>query len=153
MWRWSQLLIPAGQAIMVFSTYVEMILSSWEFGSVLESILHVCGDDPKGLCTGVYHFAYSPRMWRWSSVIATHFLQDKVFSTYVEMIPCFIISQSMEVSILHVCGDDPLTCLLGLAQLQYSPRMWRWSWPENQVYLNRTVFSTYVEMILSQQKL
>ena len=68
-------------------------------------ILHVCGDDPKGLCTGVYHFA--------------------VFSTYVEMILTVLISISSLESILHVCGDDPTVLVSWRQSLQYSPRMWR----------------------------
>ena len=46
MWRWSQWHVMALKQVLVFSTYVEVILllyvESWNF----QSILHVCGGDP-----------------------------------------------------------------------------------------------------------
>ena len=69
----------------VFSTYVEMILSLAELRMLLQSILHVCGDDPCFLilmtivywgilhvcgddpsssCCRISLILYSPRMWR-----------------------------------------------------------------------------------------
>ena len=51
-----------------------------------------------------------------------------VFSTYVEMILCFLKWQTWQHRVLHVCGDDPTALKIEVID----PR----------------VFSTYVEMIL-----
>ena len=50
--------------IIVFSTYVEMILNLVNYAVSYASVLHVCGDDPKGCLLPVIHFKCSPRMWR-----------------------------------------------------------------------------------------
>ena len=50
---------------------------------------------------------YSPRVWRWS-------LPELIF-------------KSIRVSILHVCGGDPLDIDVPGSGTQYSPRVWRWS--------------------------
>ena len=49
--------------------------------------------------------------------------------------------------ILHVCGGDPTPS--GYVDLTngYSPRMWRWSYLDINVYEATQVFSTYVEVI------
>ena len=72
-----------------------------------------------------------------------------VFSTYVEVILGNATLHWWYTSILHVCGGDPIwqSVLLWLAQ--YSPRMWRWSYPPWQAYGSYRVFSTYVEVILA----
>ena len=49
---------------LVFSTYVEMILL-WAMSVLhVDSILHVCGDDPKTRQSHIVELVYSPRMWR-----------------------------------------------------------------------------------------
>ena len=59
--------------LLVFSTYVEMILEVVKNTTSAFSILHVCGDDPKCFSwandpipchTVCLRFMYSPRMWR-----------------------------------------------------------------------------------------
>ena len=89
-------------------------------------------------------------MWRWSLVFLYRSIHKLVFSTYVEVIPYVIFEPVFLSSILHVCGGDPRIPREVLHPIQYSPRMWRWSYfiafpPE----LMR-VFSTYVEVIRSQ---
>ena len=51
--------------------------------------------------------------------------------------------------VLHVCGDDPKWFASSPLHVKCSPRMWRWSWFEKKWCWCRKVFSTYVEMILS----
>ena len=89
------------------------------------------------------------------------------------MIPCLSYIHAFQNSILHVCGDDPLSPIWTLFNGSYSPRMWRWSynaWARDKagrgilhvcgddpyvLLLNnfrRLVFSTYVEMILLENR-
>ena len=128
MWRWSLIALFLLFAIKVFSTYVEMILPLSIFHSLLVGILHVCGDDPEA-----------------TAVLAA---TKEVFSTYVEMILRKSNNWKSLNSILHVCGDDPISNWDITVNIEYSPRMWRWSltWYISQSPI--TVFSTYVEMIL-----
>ena len=86
MWRWSQQKLQADELVRVFSTYVEVILSSADLKTIANSILHVCGGDP------IWHInrriinRYSPRMWRWSWTYRGISKCPSVFSTYVEVI-------------------------------------------------------------------
>ena len=50
--------------ITVFSTYVEVILNLCQWAELLQSILHVCGGDPKTYSYPDGFGKYSPRMWR-----------------------------------------------------------------------------------------
>ena len=86
MWRWSWWTCQCWRLELVFSTYVEMILT-WFLAAVFCSgILHVCGDDPTYICRVSTRSMYSPRMWRWSSAYRMPLDNIMVFSTYVEMI-------------------------------------------------------------------
>ena len=107
MWRWSLEVGNETMVMMVFSTYVEMILAGAALLWLLRRILHVCGDDPKQNTISFEIAVYSPRMWRWSQL--TDALKDSlsVFSTYVEMILVIYTIFIFVWSILHVCGDDP----------------------------------------------
>ena len=48
-----------------------------------------------------------------------------VFSTYVEVILERRIFMTQEISILHVCGGDPVIGGISKTIGGYSPRMWR----------------------------
>ncbi len=48
-----------------------------------------------------------------------------VFSTYVEVILNELNATKQHISILHVCGGDPMLILHQIAPSGYSPRMWR----------------------------
>ena len=127
MWRWSLHKYHKPKTWVVFSTYVEMILSKLTTQAHGKSILHVCGDDP---CIDVMPSdfkVYSPRMWRWSLSRICKSWCPLVFSTYVEMILFSGSFNSGLSSILHVCGDDPNAFYHSQAWRKYSPRMWRWS--------------------------
>ena len=94
-------------------------------------------------------FGFSPRMWRWSSLCFSAVGLTKVFSTYVEVIPSFFSKLLNVLRFLHVCGGDPPN-QIGIRLWQsFSPRMWRWSQTKKPVRSTLTVFSTYVEVILS----
>ena len=69
MWRWSQKKTRKALVTLVFSTYVEMILSTTLKLKFHFCILHVCGDDPFLIRFCQTMMRYSPRMWRWSSSI------------------------------------------------------------------------------------
>ena len=88
-------------------------------------------------------------MWRWSPVVPQVLTQFIVFSTYVEVIPTSTPSIEAASSILHVCGGDPKPIVDFDPTLSYSPRMWRWSQKMAMYKRHPTVFSTYVEVILS----
>ena len=49
---------------MVFSTYVEVILIPVDGCAYSNSILHVCGGDPRLSALEDREKKYSPRMWR-----------------------------------------------------------------------------------------
>ena len=95
---------------------------------------------------------YSPRMWRWSQIAKDGPYSHFVFSTYVEVIPKLSQDLAIYQSILHVCGGDPWCRWCGCLFWRYSPRMWRWSWCIQTNHLNHSVFSTYVEVILTYGK-
>ena len=48
----------------VFSTYVEVILTTLFISPKSGGILHVCGGDPNLNVLEMNNFKYSPRMWR-----------------------------------------------------------------------------------------
>ena len=148
MWRWSSHNFWSAFPSKVFSTYVEMILKPMSFLLQKIRILHVCGDDPFNPRTYVRCDRYSPRMWRWSFLRVKWLISAAVFSTYVEMIPTGTRAERYSQSILHVCGDDPMTLEKRLISNRYSPRMWRWSSRSALSSSLSSVFSTYVEMIL-----
>ena len=50
--------------LLVFSTYVEVILSDYQNPLQVSCFLHVCGGDPDQLATFIEHLWFSPRMWR-----------------------------------------------------------------------------------------
>ena len=66
MWRWSHIVKAIPNMIMVFSTYVEVILYQLLALSSPYRILHVCGGDPLSIVAHKAMAMYSPRMWRWS---------------------------------------------------------------------------------------
>ena len=51
-------------SVVVFSTYVEVILLTLSLRLMPFSILHVCGGDPFVQILGHRMKGYSPRMWR-----------------------------------------------------------------------------------------
>ena len=127
MWRWSYSCKCCSNLRLVFSTYVEVIPGFSAFLASSKSILHVCGGDPISLATTLPIIRYSPRMWRWSQLTVKNFIDHLVFSTYVEVIPCYLVIYQVRRCILHVCGGDPYNLYKGDIIIRYSPRMWRWS--------------------------
>ena len=109
MWRWSLRWLPQQLFYLVFSTYVEVILTLRMRKEHENGFLHVCGGDPTREFTSLNRLLFSPRMWRWSWGTCLSKLIRFVFSTYVEVIyscnnPCNWTSR-----FLHVCGGDPVT--------------------------------------------
>ena len=152
MWRWSYFESVYQNLLEVFSTYVEVIL--WCLCSNIYSncILHVCGGDPSKFAIIYFFRWYSPRMWRWSYDRSVSPEKRQVFSTYVEVILIAFICMENLIWILHVCGGDPPESGLLGGEDRYSPRMWRWSPPLTYIYIITLVFSTYVEVILTQKR-
>ena len=150
MWRWSRSSCYSSLLFNVFSTYVEVILFLGVKVWLGNCILHVCGGDPELKNRNRANKEYSPRMWRWSSPISGLSVACPVFSTYVEVIPKGGFKTKASASILHVCGGDPIRIEWLSLILEYSPRMWRWSYLSEWSYLKTDVFSTYVEVILWQ---
>ena len=148
MWRWSRLLEFRKRQVIVFSTYVEVILTC-EFSIPARScFLHVCGGDPLQSVLNVVERWFSPRMWRWSQFYWRHVIRNSVFSTYVEVILLTCVDVKDRKGFLHVCGGDPNNGESYIVPFEFSPRMWRWSWMGETTMKNRIVFSTYVEVIL-----
>ena len=88
-------------------------------------------------------------MWRWSSLKLQVGDTLCVFSTYVEVIPLRLCFIHVKCSILHVCGGDPKGIKASHNFFKYSPRMWRWSLYVSRSNDRNSVFSTYVEVILT----
>ena len=150
MWRWSLVKYNAGALKIVFSTYVEMILRLQHVVLLMVRVLHVCGDDPRLWSLQTLYGRCSPRMWRWSLLAKIFLSYSFVFSTYVEMILFLLPIKLWNTSVLHVCGDDPISSAVRKVVNACSPRMWRWSYFLRQLHNFLAVFSTYVEMILNQ---
>ena len=152
MWRWSP---SDGKWLWcqcVFSTYVEVIPTRDTTVTIWICILHVCGGDPEFWAVNSNINLYSPRMWRWSSSLTTLIILSRVFSTYVEVILSLTFILILAACILHVCGGDPKYDAMYYNDLKYSPRMWRWSHFVDYKCHFLSVFSTYVEVILPNQK-
>ena len=147
MWRWSLTNERYWDTLVVFSTYVEVILELFTWPKALAGFLHVCGGDPTHSLGLTNHLPFSPRMWRWSWKLSIRFQKTQVFSTYVEVILNSKLSINVLPGFLHVCGGDPHVITDYLKHNKFSPRMWRWSWFWRTVFFYRQVFSTYVEVI------
>ena len=135
------------KVVPVFSTCVEVILEICPMIFVWSCILHVCGGDPFGFMSSSPFNKYSPRVWRWSRLWQQCFSWIWVFSTCVEVILWLLTVVKLLLSILHVCGGDPITRMAHLSNAGYSPRVWRWSLFFTIRKFNKTVFSTCVEVI------
>ena len=107
MWRWSRYREINNLAVLVFSTYVEVILTIFVVKGNPERFLHVCGGDPQKSNKASEPEKFSPRMWRWSWVWHRWYHGVHVFSTYVEVILKPNTRILNYVSFLHVCGGDP----------------------------------------------
>ena len=149
MWRWSWLWALFQTSKWVFSTYVEVILVMSSSAEMMSGFLHVCGGDPATYLRNLISNRFSPRMWRWSYNTQNALIFPHVFSTYVEVILCFVFGNISNVGFLHVCGGDPGCQPQALTVVVFSPRMWRWSRSCRSILMNFLVFSTYVEVILS----
>ena len=147
MWRWSHRKKFQALHKSVFSTYVEVIPSTSKIKYHSWCILHVCGGDPNTAPVLYADGEYSPRMWRWSYFVWLALVNSLVFSTYVEVIPAKAELVKPFLSILHVCGGDPVFVVGYLIGYLYSPRMWRWSSFDTIILQRIRVFSTYVEVI------
>ena len=116
----------------------------------MKCFLHVCGGDPNLPIVSIVSIWFSPRMWRWSRPSKRSVVLLSVFSTYVEVIPFFVLGIDYLSSFLHVCGGDPFEAQQGTKEAEFSPRMWRWSSFVSSIKNNLAVFSTYVEVILTR---
>ena len=149
MWRWSSTTCRLSQLHTVFSTYVEVILSSRLAVKLALGVLHVCGGDPTTDVVAKSSDLCSPRMWRWSPILRWKSCIRQVFSTYVEVILNHIFHCYCSFCVLHVCGGDPARKNVTCWWVQCSPRMWRWSFMHDLKENKAIVFSTYVEVILT----
>ena len=86
MWRWSWLNHCSSYLVLVFSTYVEVILKPYAKFPQTMRILHVCGGDPSWWVDMWFFVKYSPRMWRWSLRGIDQKETITVFSTHVESV-------------------------------------------------------------------
>ena len=91
-------------------------------------------------------------MWRWSSSLIRPFGLLFVFSTYVEVILTMTWTTLLRSCVLHVCGGDPSMPIKLRFNCLCSPRMWRWSQQSQLKQQSQLVFSTYVEVILRNER-
>ena len=106
---------------------MEVILKNKLNYIFVRSILHVCGGDPMYPNSFLLNVVYSPRVWRWSYDDSKKSTTNSVFSTCVEVILVLHKDHLQSRRILHVCGGDPNPSMQGDWDLEYSPRVWRWS--------------------------
>ena len=128
MWRWSLLRVCKPVNKPIFSTYVEVILSSSGLNLKSGNFLHVCGGDPYSMINCCIRSLFSPRMWRWSWKRGIDQCCVRIFSTYVEVILISGAGGSATYDFLHVCGGDPDSWKSNEKKKGFSPRMWRWSY-------------------------
>ena len=128
MWRWSYMFYLIEPRQSIFSTYVEVILSFIRRMVMKQDFLHVCGGDPRINNWWVCWFC--------------------IFSTYVEVILRNLKLKVRLSDFLHVCGGDPGRWSRRCMNLEFSPRMWRWSCISSIKVSKPQIFSTYVEVIL-----
>ena len=147
MWGWSCKLPAISLPSWVFPTYVGMIPHGLYHPKVLNGFPHVCGDDPSSSQNANNITKFSPRMWGWSAVLCYTGYRCQVFPTYVGMILFSIASFTPDLGFPHVCGDDPATLQEVEILLEFSPRMWGWSWFFKFINTFFSVFPTYVGMI------
>ena len=105
MWRWSSNTLLWEGSLVVFSTYVEVILPYHVPNIFHCGILHVCGGDPFIHDDQDLSGQYSPRMWRWSYSYKGSKNIVIVFSTYVEVILWCSEWEIWECCILHTCWE------------------------------------------------
>ena len=111
----------------------------------------MCGGDPVFTWTHLSDGRYSPRVWRWSFFTIESWPIRLVFSTCVEVIPFRLVRGGQRACILHVCGGDPQPTYYFYLTFRYSPRVWRWSQSDEPEEPELDVFSTCVEVILSDR--
>ena len=104
MWRWSYFACFLFLVIVVFSTYVEVILCSCNPWWHCDCFLHVCGGDPIFLSDVISPFKFSPRMWRWSYWLVDLDRANPVFSTYVGVILTITLVHDLKLYFLHKSG-------------------------------------------------
>ena len=118
------------RTVEVFSTHVEVFLSEQrQVKSVWKS---------------------SPRMWRCFPALAVIITITVVFSTHVEVFLDYVVLKWGSHSLLHACGG--VSNEQGRIARQYlsSPRMWRCFCSYLRLVIYREVFSTHVEVFLTQ---
>ena len=104
MWRWSYVACFLFLVIVVFSTYVEVILHKKRLDMLKIRFLHVCGGDPMFMQSMVALWLFSPRMWRWSYWLVDLDRANPVFSTYVGVILTITLVHDLKLYFLHKSG-------------------------------------------------
>ena len=95
-------LVTAGEAI--FSTYVEVFLTTYQKNKSGAHFLHVCGGVSLSTIQTISRKQFSPRMWRCFFVMQSSFEALLIFSTYVEVFLTRQNAQSLFQNFLHVRG-------------------------------------------------
>ena len=108
MWGWSFGDAKAQIIVGLFPTYVGVILCKYMKLNPFVAFPHVCGGDKN--CTLVIQpvKSFSPRMWGWLVFLLDFSSLDKLFPTYVGVIPQTIRHPWNGNTFPHVCRGDPI---------------------------------------------
>ena len=90
----------------------------------------------------------SPRTWRCFHSAYGLYQSGYVFSTHVEVFPCYFIRGISRCSLLHARGGVSIPCFLRPRYHVSSPRTWRCFLFHGGGDVRMPVFSTYVEVFL-----
>ena len=132
----------------VFSTSVEVFLSSRRIRTTRRCLLHVRGGVSAFTRPGFVFRPSSPRPWRCFSERATFQFYFRVFSTSVEVFPILRGRSTSASSLLHVRGGVSKTGGVPERKALSSPRPWRCFYEEIDGKRMLVVFSTSVEVFL-----
>ena len=151
-WGWSSSCSNSRKTSRVFPTYVGVIPGQpWGCAGTCR-IPHIRGGDPGGRIDSFDRLRYSPHTWGWSLLRPFPWSSQRVFPTYVGVIPAdtsLIVAFSC---IPHIRGGDPGTYWEVDKSGRYSPRTWGWSRPPKFLLPFLTVFPTYVGVILAESQ-
>ena len=105
-WRCFQCSWYSSGPCWVFSTHVEMFLSTRILAFLLLRFLHARGDVSQETLNLGSGDLFSPRTWRCFPMTALSASLTSVFSTHVEMFLLVSICTRLTHCFLHACGDD-----------------------------------------------
>ena len=107
----------------------------------------VCGDDPKIADYIKVGDKFVPRMRGWSPCCSRLSTITGICPAYAGMIPVVYRNGGLCRNLSRVCGDDPISALHLVLQLQFVPRMRGWSCISRSLRMRTVICPAYAGMI------